>query len=391
MVNTMLDLGGTYRAITPEETLANIEPLLWDRFGISRVANITGLDNVDIPTYVAIRPLAKLLTTAQGKGITHTLAKISAIMESIEGWHSENMPEPDLFGSHQQLKDHFPLVDLNPNINHGPFEWIDIEQLEIPWAKGVELLTNTPIYFPYTTINVNTAHYRPGYRYFPPTTNGLASGNSREEAICHALFEVIEREIETDQARFATTPQVDVSTIRSPHLLQLLEKVHQSQLELEIWNITNHLNIPCYVAIAHDTNDFRQVGMQIGSGAHCSSVVALSRAITEAIQGRVTIIAGSRDDLPPSLYKKFKIQHPLWQKIFARSKETLVPFIETNTPESFDACLHFLLETLKQNQQKQVIIYDHTREGIGLPVVHILIPGFRYKHGSCFACPGLEA
>ena len=99
----MLNLGGTYRAYDPKETLAKIEPMLWDKFGITRVANISGLDNVDIPTYVAIRPYSKFFSTAQGKGITHDLAKISAMMESIEGWHAETMREPDLFGSAKQL------------------------------------------------------------------------------------------------------------------------------------------------------------------------------------------------------------------------------------------------------------------------------------------------
>ena len=213
----MLNLGGTYRAIDPQDTLAKVEPLLWTAFGITRVANITHLDHVGIPTYLAIRPQAKLLTTAQGKGINDDLAKISAIMESIEGWHCENMTEPPLFGSYQTLKHEYPLCNLDPSLNHGPFEWNNIESLEIPWAKGTELITGKPIYFPYTMINVNTAYYRPGYRYFPPRTNGLASGNTDEEAICHALYEIIEREIEARNLLFMKGPQVDLSTIQSPH------------------------------------------------------------------------------------------------------------------------------------------------------------------------------
>ena len=52
----MRDLGGTIRATSPEATLAKLEPLLLPVFGITRVANITGLDHINIPTYVAIRP-----------------------------------------------------------------------------------------------------------------------------------------------------------------------------------------------------------------------------------------------------------------------------------------------------------------------------------------------
>ena len=383
----MLNLGGTYRAIDPQQTLAKIEPILCTAFGITRVANITHLDHIGIPTYLAIRPQAKLLTTAQGKGINDNLAKISAIMESIEGWHSENMTEPPLFGAYQILKHDYPLCDLDPSMNHGPFEWIDIESLEIPWAKGTELITGKPIYFPYTMINVNTAYYRPGYRYFPPRTNGLASGNTYEEAVCHALYEIIEREIEARNLLFMKGPQVDLSTIQSPHLLALLEKIAQSQLALEVWPLVNDFDIPCYAAIVYDLDDVRGVGMQFGSGAHFSSVVALSRAITEAVQGRATMISGSRDDHTPRLYQKNKVNMPYLINAFNASRENQLFFTETSVAHDFKICLQALLQTLKQKGYHQVILYNHTRDEWDIPVVHVVVPGFRYIHGTCFASP----
>jgi ribosomal protein S12 methylthiotransferase accessory factor len=383
----MLNLGGTFRTVDPTQTLAKVEPLLWKEFGITRVANITHLDHVGIPTYLAIRPKAKLLTTAQGKGITHDLAKISAIMESIEGWHCENMPEPDLFGSYQTLKPDYPLCDLNPAMNHGPFEWVNIETLEIPWAKGTELMTGKTIYFPYTMINVNTAYYRPGYRYFPPRTNGLASGNTYEEATCHALYEVIERESEARNLLFMKGPQIDLTTIQSPSLQILLEKIAQSRLALEVWPLTNDFEIPCYATIVYDLDDIREVGMQFGSGAHFSSVVALSRAITEAIQGRATMISGSRDDHTPRLYRKNKMNMQSLVKAFNANRESQIVFTETSALNDFKTCLQELLPILKQKGHHQVIVYNHTRAELDIPVVHVVVPSFRYIHGTCFSSP----
>jgi YcaO-like protein with predicted kinase domain len=382
----MIDLGGTYRTVSPAETLAKVNPMLWKDFGITRVANITGLDHIGIPTYLSIRPQAKLLTTAQGKGISDELAKISAIMESIEGWHCENMPEPDLFGSYRNLKESHPLTSIHPSMNHGPFEWMDIENLDIPWAKGLDLLTGKELYFPYTTLNVNTAYYRPGYRYFPPTTNGLASGNTLDEAICHALFEVIERETEAANVPFMTQPQIDISTIRSPHLLDLLNKIEKSRLSLEVWALKNRFNIPCYAVVIHDADDIRGVGMQFGSGAHFSSVVALSRAITEAVQGRATMISGSRDDHSTRLYKQNKTSIPPLLNAFRISREQSQPFIETIAPNNFKSCLQDLLSRLKNTGYPHIFLYNHTRELFDIPVVHVAVPGFRYAHGSCFSC-----
>ncbi|AHE67574.1 YcaO-like family protein [Legionella oakridgensis] len=384
----MIDLGGTFRAVTPEQTLAKIEPLLWDRFGITRVANITGLDHIGVPTYVAIRPQAKLLTSAQGKGITNDLAKISAMMESIEGWHCENMAQPALFGSYQRLKKDYPMLELHPHINHGPFEWIDIDSLEIPWGKGTDLISGQEIYFPYTTFNVNTTFFRPGYRYFPPTTNGLASGNTIEEAICHGLFEVLEREFTVENLLVSKYGQVDLSTITSPYLLSLISNIHRSNLYLEVWDISTHLNIPAYLTILHNPDEVRNVGMMMGTGAHFSSVVALARAITEAIQARLTIISGARDDQTPRVYQKIKRIRGDFDGMFAKTRLEKTPFIETKIPQgySFSQCLSELVHVLKNNGFKHVIVYDHTREDINIPVVHVMVPGLRYFHGTCFSC-----
>ena len=78
-----LDLGGTVRARDALETLAWVQPLL-PRFGITRVANITGLDRIGIPVWISVRPHGRSLSVAQGKGLTPELAQASAVMESIE-------------------------------------------------------------------------------------------------------------------------------------------------------------------------------------------------------------------------------------------------------------------------------------------------------------------
>jgi ribosomal protein S12 methylthiotransferase accessory factor len=372
----MLDLGGTYRAVSPEETLAKIEPMMWQAFGISRVANVTGLDNVEIPTYVAVRPRSKLLTTAQGKGINHPLAKTSALMESIEGWHSENMREPDLFGSYKSLHKKYPLIPLEPHLNGGPLHWHDIESLAIPWAKGRELNTGRDVYFPYTLINVDTSRYLPGYRYFPPSTNGLASGNTYLEALCHALFEVIERECEASNENFLNEPKVDLNNLSAPHLLELKAHLSERNLSLDVWDLTNELKVPTFYAHLNDANDLRSVGTQCGSGSHFSSVVALSRAITEAIQARATVISGARDDIYPSMYKNH-VKYGLVEE-FQQEGKAHRPFVETKTPETFEETLASLLQNLNDNGLKEAIVYDHTREEFGIPVVHAIVPGLNF-------------
>ena len=84
-----IDLGGTIRAAEVAATLARSRHVL-QAVGITRVANVTGLDQVGVPTWVAVRPLARSLSVSQGKGLTHDLGRISAVMECIEVHHAEH-------------------------------------------------------------------------------------------------------------------------------------------------------------------------------------------------------------------------------------------------------------------------------------------------------------
>src|SRR5262245_6907217 len=84
---------GTHRACSPEQTLHAYRPFM-PRFGITRLANVTGLDVVGIPVYMCVRPNSRNLSVSQGKGLDVASAKVSALMESIEGWHAESVELP---------------------------------------------------------------------------------------------------------------------------------------------------------------------------------------------------------------------------------------------------------------------------------------------------------
>ena len=71
------------RVRTPAQTLAALRPTARE-FGITRLARLTGLDEVGIPVWAAIRPNAATLAVSQGKGVDDDAAAASAMMEAIE-------------------------------------------------------------------------------------------------------------------------------------------------------------------------------------------------------------------------------------------------------------------------------------------------------------------
>ena len=378
----MLDLGGTFRECEPEQTLEKLTPRLWDDFGITRVADVTGLDDIDIPTFISVRPQSRVLTTSQGKGINKPLAKISAIMEAIEIWHAERAPEPALYGSYNDLAKRYNLLYPDQVLSHASISTPNVEKMSMYWSRGTELNSGKTIYFPYTLIHLNLTSVYPGFFCFPPSSNGLAAGNSYEEAVCHGLLEVIERECEShfDPLDGQNKP-VDLASVDDAHIQQLVSILQKHpDIELFAWDITNELNIPAYNAILHDKEGIRSVGIQQGGGAHFSSHVALSRAITEAVQSRLTLITGSRDDMFPWDYEGAQYYDNL------NIASTTQPFVDRSlSPSSFQVGIDHILKRLQDQGYDQAIVYNHTRDDIGINVVHTLIPGFHFdiaRHGD---------
>jgi YcaO-like protein with predicted kinase domain len=103
-------LSGTHRVSSLDETRARVWPLLRP-LGITRVADITGLDCIGVPVVAVYRPNARSLSVAQGKGLTLLAAEVSGVMESLEFFHAENISTPVLLGSYSQLRFTRPLLD----------------------------------------------------------------------------------------------------------------------------------------------------------------------------------------------------------------------------------------------------------------------------------------
>src|SRR3954469_14776054 len=71
------------RVEEPDRTRSRLSAYL-PGHGITRVGNVTGLDRLGIPVYMAMRPNSRSLSVSQGKGLSHDAAWVSAVMESLE-------------------------------------------------------------------------------------------------------------------------------------------------------------------------------------------------------------------------------------------------------------------------------------------------------------------
>ncbi len=388
---------GTHRRLTPAETLNQIQDKL-KLMGISRVANVTGLDRVGIPVYNAFRPLSRSISVSQGKGSEPLAARVSAIMESVETYHAERIDQPVQFASIETLKRYHSLANVARMARSGNKTLLHNQS--VYWIEGSNLLDGSLCLLPLEPVSTD---YRlpvaKGYGYFAANTNGLASGNSLNEAICHAIYEVIERDAEAlwsqqaDGAQAATG--INPDSIDDKNCRWLLQRFEAANIDIKIWDLSTDTRLPCFTCLAiGDTQDWADP--EFGTGCHSNKEVALARALSEAAQARATFIAGSRDDVGLSEYLPEQRRKRREQGL--AQLQTHQPVRDFRSLNSFDSDdidrdLQHCLELLENIGIDQVLCVDLSKPEIGIAVVKVVIPGLEgaYGHWHGDYVPGQRA
>lgn len=365
---------GTHRVVHPDVTLETAAREV-HRAGITRVANVTGLDRLGIPVVVAVRPASRSLSVSQGKGMTHASARASAVMEALESYHAER-PALDLrLARHEELSAVAAVADpeLLPRLARSLYR----PDLPILWTAGTDLLGGGPVWVPYELVHTDwTVPLPAGSGCFWPTSNGLASGNHRLEAIGHAVCEVVERDAaalwQVSTGRHRDDRALAVDTVTCHDCREVIDRVRGAGLDLRMWDMTTDTGIASFVCSIAETDPGAACPSVLGMGAHPDRAVALLRALTEAAQTRVTVISGSRDDLFRSRYR-----HRHDAGAAAASPPPSRRFGDAPTFESDTLAddLRWELERLVDVGIRQVIAVDLTGPEADLPVVRVIVPG----------------
>lgn len=366
--------------------------------GITRVANVTGLDRIGIPVYTVCRPNARSISVCQGKGLDAAAAKASGVMEAVETWHAENIALPVRLGSRDELERQLPLVDADrlPKSIEGRFR----PDRPLPWVQGRRWPDGAPIYVPLEIVSADyTLPRLPGSGCFAASTNGLASGNTLAEAVAHGLYEVVERDASTlwslSRPRARHERGVEATTVDDEDCRSLLDRFGQAGLEVRIWDVTSDVGIAVFLCLVFspgaDASD-----PEFGCGAHPAREIALARALTEAAQARTTFIAGSRDDFDPELYgREARTRRRAYCLGEAARHRPLRSFCDTPTrnSDSIESDLNHARERLARAGMETIVVVDLTRESPGIPVARVIVPGLEgpRDHDGADYVPGERA
>lgn len=370
--------GTGIRTVPPEKTLERVLPIL-PKIEICDPLDITPLDNIGIPVFAVDRPGAAkgAVKNYNGKGTTPEQAKASAVMEAIERYSAEQRDSDEIvYGTYQQAADVGPAVDPKDLIL--PLRILDVyETSEIAWVRGYDMLRGIYVWVPACGV------FHP---YFPDTdlplfryhTNGIAAGNTMEEAILHALFELIERDawsMAEERGRAAADVIVDKDSIPG----KLLKKMEDQGIKIHLKDLTHDIGIPTIGAAADDTVTKDPELLTIGVGTHLNPEIACIRAITEVAQSRTTHKHGVKGNArllkiaKDMGYDKVKAVNTVWYRDLAE-KVHLKDMKDLSTPYVLDD-IEVVLDRLVETGFDMVIVSDLTRPETGIPVVRMTVPG----------------
>ncbi len=371
MPDTIAFRTGTYRTAGPEETWQRVRSTL-PRFGITRVADITRLDDIGMPVHVAYRPAGLTYAVSIGVGTTPAQSRVGAVMESIETWHAENLRLP------VAARAPAAALDLGYDVrglNLAPRAPLT-SAVVLDWARGRGLLTGREMLAPIDSIRLDGTTQRDWAAvFFWPTSGGLATGNTEAEAVLHALHELVERasakahrDVPAARRRY-----VDPASCHDPDTRWILDALRAAGCAVVAYDIAGPVGLPCYAAtIWSEDVPLRCTGF----ACHVDPSIALGRAMAEAVLSRLAAISGARDDIDNDAYRGMAALAEPEETVHVRRRSAWAD--DGDLWSVIRHCASRIAEVT--GAEPFVVRLDH--EDIGIPAVKVVAPGLDAVHAG---------
>src|ERR1700722_2598642 len=291
----MLKVDGIDRLVPAAETVVSAAAIA-ESYGVTRLADITGLDRVGIPVYSSVVPDSDdNLSVYNGKGIRPVDAKAGALMEAIERQTALKTRLPIVEDSFSNLRNSRCVLD--PGSNNQELAPNYSQDSVYSWVEGQDIVSEEPCWIPAKLAGYYWHDVPHPACFLLTDTNGLASGNCREEAICHALCELAERDAWTmvelgahQMPRERRAFALGMEAKDGPDDLEMFPCVDlgSNELLMKFWHaglvpsvrdITSSMGVPAFFASVTDESITGYPMAQSGLGAHPNAEVAARRAL----------------------------------------------------------------------------------------------------------------
>lgn len=323
---------------------------------------------------------------ASGKGLTNEQAQASASMEFAERYSWLHFDYSHYDGYQIETfekikKGPVPTVDESYFLEN----YVDLKEREkltseikgipLKWIKAYSLTGEREFYYPINWHNMVIG------------SNGLAAGNTLEEAIIQALCEVLERE---NLFRFFAERRVakdlDQSSIKNELVREVLENARRKGIEFKIKDISFDFRATTFIIQGISKNDKGTLAYNgVGQGTATDPEKALIRSLAEyfesysltkskekEIKEKLGDDVGKYLDQFPKRHMGF---HAFYNPEMLDQSAGIVKFSELSgyARKDIKQEIEELVKSLKYN----VTVIDKTHPGLKIPAVRLFVPGMR--------------
>ncbi len=245
-----------------------------------------------------MRPWGRSLSVHQGKGLTETEAMIGALMEAIESDRAETYQGDQRLCAFEDLDpaERAPMLldfayDRNASAD---------EAASLPWVAARRPGDGPPLWAPFDAVSAD--YSRPAEAWVDRSSNGLGARFDDEGAGIKAIVEVVERDAEQGwrgaSLRTRSLTQVDEASIPGDWFRDFLDRARSREVLVSVHCIPVVIPLMVFVCELFEPGS-GLVARRRASGTGCgfTAEAALSAAVLEAAQSRLTAISGARDDL----------------------------------------------------------------------------------------------
>ncbi|TVT40865.1 hypothetical protein FNH05_23345 [Amycolatopsis rhizosphaerae] len=382
------------RACPADETFARFRRLM-PSAGVTRLADVTGLDVLGISVYLAVRPGARSLAVSVGKGMDTASARTAALMESLEVWRAENLDTPGQVASFRELTDNgITAVDPDTLPLALDAEPTGHRQRRATWIPGSDVSSGRRVWVPLDVVSLD---FRLGSLTAPwlaRNSNGLASGNTRPEALLHALCEVIERDAEWRWRTSDDERRIALDTVRDAECRRLLDRFAAHGVYVAAWDITSAVGLPvvgCVILSNPNLAEWFGTGVHDGFCCRPDPAVALAGALQEAAQKKLTYISGSRDDVTREEMARAHdtgLVQRVWDDLHVGGERTDFATVRSYTPHGAGSDVAVAAEALLRAGFERIVVVEVAGAHPGPWVVKAVVPGAYGPYGSALAPSG---
>jgi YcaO-like protein with predicted kinase domain len=277
--------------------------------GVTRIARVTGLDRAGVEVACAVRPAGHVLQICNGKGATAAQAAASALGEAAELWGSERLDPAVLVFARARELGARALPGLTRRGLSGEVIAPRLWEARIAWRPARDLHTSAEVLVPAQAVHCPPAGTPLGPAPLRWSSSGMGAHPDPMLALLHALLEAAERDglsraLPRGWTRSSVAARgIDLSTLpeAAPRAAALVARLSHGGLHASLFDLRpgpGWLGLPLAGALLVDPEE-GPVPLTAGYACALSADEALTAALLEAAQSRLTDVHGAREDVAP--------------------------------------------------------------------------------------------